>query len=185
MKNVTFITGNQSKADFLAKYLDDEIKHEKIDLDELQSLDLQVITEHKAKQAYKKINSPVLVEDVSFVINALGQLPGPLIKWFEQSLGLEGICQLVDKLGNREAVARVCFAFYDGELLKFFNGEVAGLVTDRPMGADGFGWNSIFIPHGVSKTYAQMDEDELRKHSLRTTTVYPQIRQFLVDLDKK
>ena len=38
MKRVTFITGNQSKADYLAKYLGFPVEHIKLDLDELQHL---------------------------------------------------------------------------------------------------------------------------------------------------
>ena len=41
MKNITYITGNQKKTDFLAKYLGHPISHQKIDLDEIQSLDLK------------------------------------------------------------------------------------------------------------------------------------------------
>ena len=54
MTNVTFITGNQSKADYLSKYLGHPVDHVKIDLDEIQSLDLKKIVEHKLKQAYEK-----------------------------------------------------------------------------------------------------------------------------------
>jgi len=61
----------------------------KIDLDELQSLDLRVIVEHKVRQAYEKVGGPVLVEDVSLEFLALGRIPGPFIKFFEQEIGLE------------------------------------------------------------------------------------------------
>ena len=49
MTHVTFITGNQNKADYLAKYLGMNIEHKKLDLDELQSLDLRTIVEHKVR----------------------------------------------------------------------------------------------------------------------------------------
>ena len=75
MQSITFITGNQKKADYLAKYLGFAIEHEKIDLDELQSLDLREIVEHKVKQAYEKIGKPVLVEDASLEFLALGRHP--------------------------------------------------------------------------------------------------------------
>jgi hypothetical protein len=55
MQSIVFITGNQKKADYLAKYLGFPIEHIKVDLDELQSLDLREIVEHKVKQAYAKI----------------------------------------------------------------------------------------------------------------------------------
>jgi inosine triphosphate pyrophosphatase len=50
---ITFITGNQHKADYLANHLGREIAHQKIDLDEIQSLDLSEIVRHKVKQAYE------------------------------------------------------------------------------------------------------------------------------------
>ena len=82
--NVTFITGNRIKAEHLARHLDYPINHQSIDLDEIQSLDPNEIVTHKVRQAYSLIKRPVLVEDVSLIFNALGKLPGPFIKWFEQ-----------------------------------------------------------------------------------------------------
>ena len=61
MSKVIFITGNQGKADFLAKHVDYPIAHQKLDLDEIQSLDLPEIAKHKAEQAYKVVQAPVLV----------------------------------------------------------------------------------------------------------------------------
>lgn len=49
--------------------------HEKIDLDEIQSLDLREIVEHKVRQAFEKTGKPVLVEDTSLRFEALGNLP--------------------------------------------------------------------------------------------------------------
>ena len=61
MKDLTFITGNQNKADFLAKHLGVPVAHHKLDLDEIQSLDPRVVVEHKVRQAYEVLNKPVLV----------------------------------------------------------------------------------------------------------------------------
>lgn len=184
MANVTFITGNQGKADFLAKFLGIDVPHVKLDLDEIQSLNLREITEHKARQAYEKIKSPVLVEDVGLTFEALGRLPGPFIKWFLESLGIEGICKLLDGDGDRRAFGEVCYAYYDGQKVRFFEGRVDGTVSDKPRGNRLFGWDFIFIPDGSSKTYSEMNDDELEKFSLRTTTVYPEIKEFLSSIDK-
>jgi inosine/xanthosine triphosphate pyrophosphatase family protein len=59
MTTITFITGNQNKADYLAKYLDHPVSHQKVELDEIQSLDLQTIVEHKVRQAYEVVKKPV------------------------------------------------------------------------------------------------------------------------------
>lgn len=86
MQPITFITGNQKKADYLARYLGFPIEHIKLDLDEIQSLELKEIVEHKVKKAYAKIKKPVIVEDASLEFTSLGRLPGPFIKFFIEEM---------------------------------------------------------------------------------------------------
>lgn len=183
MAEIIFITGNEKKAEFLARHLNHPVNHQKLDLDELQSLDLKEIVEHKVRQAYQLVKKPVLVEDISFTINSLGKLPGPFIKWFIEQLGFEKLCRLADSDPERLATTAVCYGFYDGNNLKFFEGELKGSIPEHPKGEDGFGWNCVFIPEGQSKTNAEMNEEETEKYSLRTTTVYPQLKEFLQSLD--
>jgi non-canonical purine NTP pyrophosphatase (RdgB/HAM1 family) len=182
---VTFITGNENKAKTLEKYLGYPVGHRKVDLDELQSLELREIVEHKVKQAFELIKEPVLVEDISFEIGAVGHLPGPFIKWFIEELGFEKICRLADSDASRAAVTKVCYGYYDGSRLELFEGELHGSMPKSPRGSDGFGWNCVFIPDGQSKTNAEMTPEETEKYSLRTTTVYPALRKFLSGLDSK
>lgn len=119
MQSITFITGNQKKADYLARYLGFPIEHTKIDLDKIQSLDLREIVEHKVKQAYTKVQKPVIVEDVSLEFSALGRLPGTFIRFFIEEMSMEQICSLLDGK-ERTAIARCVFGYYDGIHLEFF-----------------------------------------------------------------
>lgn len=184
MKQPVFITGNQKKADFLAKHLGHSIEHVKLDLDEIQSLDLRKIVEHKVRQAHQKIGRTVLVEDIAFSLDSLGgKLPGPFIKWFIDEIGFERLCRLADTDAQRGATTSVCYGYFDGQEVKLFQGSLRGTVPQHPKGEDDFGWNCIFIPEGSNKTNAEMDEEETEKYSLRTTTVYPQIKEFLASLD--
>ena len=48
-----------------------EVLHQKLDLDEIQSLDLRTVVEHKVRQAYELVKKPVLVEDTSLQFEAL------------------------------------------------------------------------------------------------------------------
>lgn len=165
--NLTFVTGNKAKAEQLSRYLDLPLRHEKIDLDEIQSLDLQEVVEHKAKEAYKYLKSPVLIEDVSLSFTGLGRLPGPLIKWFLQELGNEGLCRLLPTDSDRSAEAHCMFAYYDGSTLETFSGVRKGSVALIPRGEAGFGWDPIFIPEGAQKTWAEMSLEEQREFSMR------------------
>jgi non-canonical purine NTP pyrophosphatase (RdgB/HAM1 family) len=177
--NVIFITGNQGKADFLAKFLGHPVEHVKLDLEEIQSLDFHEVTEHKAKQAYQHIRKPVLVEDSGIIFKALGRLPGTLTKWIHDELGDEGLCRLLDNYANREAMGVVCFAYFDGKKMHFFDGEVHGKIPKKPRGDNWFGWDPIFIPDGSDKTYAEMEAGEMAEFGLRAKKVYPEIKKFL------
>ncbi len=170
MANITFITSNQSKADYLAKYLGHPIDHVKLDLDEIQSLDLKEIVEHKVRQAYEKIRKPVIVEDVSLEFSALNGLPGPFIKFFEKSLPFETICSMIDGK-TRDATARCVFGYFDGKDLKLFEGSLDGQIAEKPSGENGFGWDKIFIPQGYPVTRASLNEEDYQK-------TYSQLKPF-------
>ncbi len=164
---LTFITGNAAKAEQLGRHLEHPVAHKKLDLPEIQSLDLHEIVEHKVKEAYKQVGGIVLVEDTSLTFSALGQLPGPLIKWFLTSLGNEGLCKILDSYDDRSAVAEVCFGLYDGTELKMFDGSAKGTVPTLPKGEKGFGWDPAFIPEGYEKTWGEMDAEEQQETSMR------------------
>lgn len=185
MKDTVFITGNAKKAALLAKWLEVTLEHQKLELDELQSLSLHEIVEHKARQAYGKIKKPVLVEDVGLTFHALGGLPGPFIKWFLQELDLQQICNLLNDYGDRSAHSAVCYGWFDGQRMEFFDGELRGSIAESPRGRNGFGFDPIFVPDGSQKTHAEMDEAETERFSLRTTTVYPMLQDFLTSREKE
>lgn len=167
MEELTFITGNPSKAEQLERHLDHPVAHKKLDLPEIQSLDLHEIVEHKAKEAYKQVGGLILVEDTSLLFKALGKLPGPLIKWFLTELDNAGLCKLLDSYEDRTALAAVCFGLYDGKELKIFEGEVPGTIAAVPRGERGFGWDPVFIPEGYTKTWGEMNVEEQKDTSMR------------------
>ena len=167
-ETVTFITSNPGKARLLGQYLDLPFVHKNIDLIEIQSLDLTEIIEHKAKEAYRYLHSPVLVEDASLRFLALGKLPGPLVKWFLSELGTHGLCKLLDQHEDRSALAEVQFGFYDGRSFQIFAGKREGSIAPAPRGTNGFGWDAIFIPNGSHKTWAEMTNEESKQTSMRS-----------------
>lgn len=177
MRDITFITGNQSKADYLAKYLGFPVKHVKVDLDEIQSLDLKEIVEHKVKQAYEQVKAPVIVEDVSLEFAALGKLPGPFIKFFVDTVPFETICMMLNGM-SRKATARCVFGYYDGTILELFEGHLDGEIATVPAGDNGYGWDKLFIPEGYSVTRAQMDEEDDKKTYLQIKP-FAQLKAFL------
>ena len=179
-KQPTFITSNISKAEQLSWHLGIELKHMAAEVPEIQSLSLLEVVEHKAKEAYKVVKGPVLVEDTSLVFNALGKLPGPLIKWFLHELDNEGLCRLLDNYSDRSAIASVLFGYYDGNKLYTFDGQTKGMIANQPKGELGFGWDPVFIPSNYDKTWAEMTMEEQSDSSMRRIAL-SKLEAFLKD----
>lgn len=164
---LTFITGNPAKAKYLSDYFHLPVLHKKLDLPEIQSLNLSEIVEDKARRAYDIVKSPVIVEDVSLTFAQLKKLPGPLIKWFLETLGNDGLCRLLDGRGDRGAHAEVMYGFCDENGIRIFHGEARGTIAGVPRGETNFGWDPIFIPKGHDRTWAEMTGDEKHVTSMR------------------
>jgi inosine triphosphate pyrophosphatase len=176
--DITFITGNQNKADYLAKYLGFPVKHVKLDLDEIQSLNLKEIVEHKVRQAYDKVKAPVIVEDVSLEFEALHGLPGPFIKFFVDNVPFETICDMIQGK-TRRAMAKCVFGYYDGETLELFEGGLGGQVPEQPTGDKGYGWDRLYIPDGYTVTRAELSEEDDQKTYLQIKP-FAALKEFLI-----
>lgn len=179
MKLPIFITGNQGKADYLSRQLGIRLEHRKVELDEIQSTDLHAIVKHKLEQAYAICGQAVLVEDVSLVFNALGELPGPYIKWFVERAGDEACCRMLDGFEDRSALIRCTFGYYDGETMKFFDSELAGSIAREPAGSNGFGFDRIFVNEGYEVTRAQMDQEENERTYATMMKPFAKVRDYL------
>lgn len=156
MSALTFITGNASKAEQLAQYLDVPVSHTSLDIPEIQSLDLEAVATAKAKAAFAILGTPVLVEDTALTFVALHGLPGTFVKWFLESVGNEGLTKLLQGYESRAATAETCFALCDETGVHLFKGVCHGTIASTPRGTAGFGWDAVFVPEGSEQTWAEM-----------------------------
>jgi len=81
-------------------------------------------------------------------------------------------------VGERGAVARVVYGYFDGERLELFEGELEGEVATAPRGNAGFGWDKIFIPYGYEQTRAEMNKEDDEK-TYCALHPFAKIREFL------
>lgn len=83
MKEIIFVTGNPRKIEeataVLAKY-DTKMEAKSLDINEIQHSDPRQISETKAREAYKKLGKPIVVNDSFWEIPALGGFPGGYMK---------------------------------------------------------------------------------------------------------
>lgn len=167
MQQLVFITSHPKKAEELSWHLDCLVTYHKLDLPEIQSLDPHEVVRVKAQEAYNQLKKPVLVEDYSIRFEALGKLPGPLIKWFLHELKPEGLCRLLDCYNSRQAYAQTSFGYCDDKGVRIFDGLMKGTIASELKGDNGYGMDAMFIPAGQSKTWGEMNEKEQIKYSLR------------------
>jgi non-canonical purine NTP pyrophosphatase (RdgB/HAM1 family) len=110
---------------------------------------------------------PVLVEDAQLSFTALGNLPGPFIKWFIDEIGYDGLMKILDPFDDRSAHGRICYALYDGTQIRYFEGDMYGKIAREARGKGGFGFDSIFINDGFDITRAEMIEEDYARTSYR------------------
>ena len=164
-----FATGNHQKLKEFESILGIKLNHSDLDLDEIQSVDVEEVARHKAKQAYNILKEPVIAEDTGLYFEELNGLPGALVKFFVKKLTLEQMCSLVKD--NRKAAAITCIAFFDGKELKTFKGETKGEIAKEPRGTNGFGWDPIFIPEGYTQTFAEISSEEKEDKFMRKEAI--------------
>lgn len=177
LKDLTFATSNKNKTLEIRQILGHDIKIKELDIDEIQSLNIDKVIKAKAKAAYEIIKKPLVVEDISLCIKALNGLPGPFIKYFLMSIGTEGTVKLIGKNPSSTTVT-AAIGLYDGQKLKIFKGTVKGTLSKTNKGESGFGFDRIFIPRGYKKTYAQMDPELKNKISHRAKAL-KKLKEYL------
>jgi len=157
MKKLLLVSSNPFKAKEVQEIMHTDVEVVNLDLDEIQGLDVETVAKHKLIQAYEKVKKPVMIDDVSFEVNAWNLFPGPLIKWILTAGGPELLLKMLGNEENRIANAVLAIGFHDGKKPYIFIGRAKGKIAHEVRGKNGFGWDKVFIPDGYDKTYAEMD----------------------------
>ncbi|MDD3480814.1 MAG: non-canonical purine NTP pyrophosphatase [Patescibacteria group bacterium] len=175
---ITFITGNQNKLREAREILGDVEGHE-IDLPEIQEVDPHIIIKAKMDEAKKQGLKNFIVEDTSLYFDGLNGLPGPLIKWFLDKLGNDGLYDLV-KDKDPKAQAKTIIGYSDKEgKISYHEGIIEGEIV-APKGDTNFGWDPIFKPDGHDKTFAEMGPEEKNTVSMRKMAL-EELKKYLTE----
>lgn len=176
---VTLVTSNKGKIGQIERLLGVPIKHAGLDLIEIQTLDMKEIVEAKAREAYRLLNVPVIVDDAAVYIDGLNGLPGPFAKWVEVAIGLEGVCRLADPFPGRKGRMIVGLGYFDGKEFVSFVGEALGSIAEHPRGEFGFGFDIVFIPEGDTRTWGELSTEDQDAVSARKIAV-DGLKQYLL-----
>jgi|EP00979_Chaetoceros_neogracilis_P011754 inosine triphosphate pyrophosphatase len=183
---ISFVTGNEMKAREMSMILAEhgatkgpnpetslvDLRVVNVDLPEIQEVSTEAIAKNKAIQAAQLANGPCVVEDTSLEFVALGGMPGPYIKWFQQELQSEGLYNLLLAYEDKSAVAVCTLAFcpFPHADPVLFTGRTRGTIVE-PVEGRGFGWDSIFVPDGFDRPFSSMSTLEKNELSHRGQAV--------------
>lgn len=129
----------------------------------------------KARAAATASGLPSLADDSGLAVEALGGAPGIYsARWAGPAKDFDAAMARVEEklqaLGaaapaQRKAyfVAVLALAFPDGSC-DLFRGEVHGHLVYPPRGANGFGYDPMFVPEGNTETFGEMAA--ARKHAM-------------------
>ena len=127
----------------------------------------------KAEFAYNQLKIPLIVDDTAFSISALAGFPGPYAAYVLNTLGNAGILKLMDGARDRSAGFTTAIAFADRGIIRVFKGTIEGMITERPRGSNGFGYDPIFaLPDGRTLAELSLDEKSALSHRAKALSSF-------------
>lgn len=131
----------------------------------------------KAKSYALQTNCRTLSDDSGLEVEALKNAPGIYSARFagENSSDVENINKLLEELEKysqqkRRArfVCAIAVSDKNGKIQFIEEGICNGAIAEKPKGSNGFGYDSVFIPEGFDRTFAELSPDIKQKISHRS-----------------
>lgn len=171
LKELVFATSNRGKFREIAQLASSyglKVKMAWFKAVEIQHESLKEIARYSLKQALRRFDAPVFVEDAGLFIEVLNGFPGPYSSYVYKTLGVEGVLKLLEGKKNRRAYFLSVIAFGGPDFpVKVFLGKSEGTIAFEARGRSGFGFDPIFQPQGSSRTFAEMGVEGKNRYSHR------------------
>jgi len=130
----------------------------------------------KARYVYEKTGTNVFADDTGLEVEALDNEPGVFSARYagDHKNPDDNIEKLLDNLKsvkNRKARFRTIIALILDGREYLFEGKVSGVIIEKRVGNNGFGYDPVFKPRGYNTTFAQMELEEKNQTSHRARAV--------------
>lgn len=189
MKRIVFATNNKHKLEEISAILGD--RFEIVSLAEINCFDdipetantLEGNALQKARFVKEKFGYDCFADDTGLEIEALNNAPGVYSARYagparssEDNMN-KALEELKDKANRKARFRTVIALILDGKEY-LFDGIVNGSIATEKKGAEGFGYDPIFVPEGYCESFAQLGADVKNKisHRARATA---QLADFL------
>lgn len=189
MNKLIFATNNENKVEEIKRVIGDtfnvvSLKEAGIDIDIPEPYDtLELNASEKSHTIYKLTGENCFSEDTGLETEALNGEPGVKSARYAGeeknfSDNIEKLLWTLNGIANRKACFRtiISLIIYGNEY--FFSGICEGVIAYEPKGEKGFGYDSVFIPAGDTRTFAEMSLEDKNVFSHRKKAI-SQLLAFL------
>ena len=139
----------------------------------------------KARTVFAKTGIPAIADDTGLEVDALNGAPGIYSARYagENVSYQDNVKKLLSELsGVKEKLRNACFrtviSFYSPEKELWVDGSIEGMITKKPLGSKGFGYDSVFLVKQNGLTFGQMEKEEKDKISLRGLALNKMVKLF-------
>ena len=167
---ITVVTKNKNKVSEISSFFSGivDISHINLDCIEPQANTVEEIASYKAKYAYEKLKTPVIVDDTGLFIDILSGFPGPYASYVQYTIGNKGILQIMNGIENRHAYFKTAIAYVDSSGVFVFTGQLDGEISHTEHGSNGFGYDPIFsVCDGKTLSDLTINEKNCISHRAR------------------
>lgn len=177
-----FATNNQNKVTEVAAVLPDKLqvvslKDAGIHIDIPEPHDtLEANALEKARTIYQLTAKDCFSEDTGLEVKALNGAPGVRSARYagddaNSNANIEKLLRELKTATNRSARFRTVIALIRNGAEHLFEGICEGQINTAAAGAEGFGYDPVFVPEGSDRSFAQMSLEEKSRFSHRKKAV--------------
>lgn len=126
----------------------------------------------KARHLYAATGQNCFADDTGLEVDALNGEPGVNSAYYaglprDDKRNVALLLKNLNGQTNRNAHFKTVIALIIDGKETLFEGIVNGTIATEPTGTHGFGYDPVFIPEGLTTTFAQMELAEKNKYSHR------------------
>lgn len=174
--SVILVTGNQQKAFEIKRAVAQygiTVSHRSFDIPEIQAQTLEEVITNKVEQAYARIKRPVVVDDTGIFFQGYRHFPGVYCRFVFMNLGFKGLLKLMYPGQKAYFSSFLAFKGSAKEAPVLFNGKCFGTLTTTIRGVvkQKMPYDTIFIPKGDTRTFAEMGIEDKQRYDHRSKAV--------------
>jgi len=183
-KEIIFLTGNQDKINSAREVFKDYpelvLNTQKVDVPEIQSMDVCEVAEYSVRYACEKLNAPVFKVDCGYYFEGLNGFPGALVKYFDRSISSEDLVTLLNGK-SKKVIVRECLSYCErGDNPVSFTAELEAVIAGKPEG-EGGNIDRLIVYESFEKPQAACDYDKIVAYWNEKLTHYKDFAEYLTE----